>query len=69
MNLITKKRALIAVAALAILGTLLYFYGGHQVPPGQPALSSLTPENVSEIKNAFNSAKSEIRLLLLLSPT
>lgn len=69
MKLMNKKRTLIAIAGLAVLGTAFYFYGGHQAPPGQAALTSLAPENVSDIKNAFNAAKSEVRVLLLLSPT
>ena len=57
-----------AVAALLVVGALLYFSGGHQAPPGQPPLRSLT-QDLSAIKNEFNSAKGEARLLLLMSPT
>ena len=54
---------------VALIGALVYFYGGGQVPPGQVALQSLTTQNVSEIKYSFNAAKDQVRVLLLLSPT
>jgi hypothetical protein len=52
-----------------VLAALFYFGGGGQPPSGQPALLSLTPRNVIEIKDEFNAAKGDVRLLLLLSPT
>ena len=64
-----RKRTLIAMAALLAIGLSFYFSGGHQAPAGQAPLARLTPENLSEIKNAFNAAKSEVRVLVLLSPT
>jgi hypothetical protein len=64
-----RKRTLIAIAALLAIGVAFYVYGGHQAPIGQPPLASLTPETLSDIKNAFNAAKSEVRVLVLLSPT
>jgi hypothetical protein len=57
------------VAGLIVLEALVYFYGGSQVPSGQPPLRSVTAENLGEIKNEFNAATNEIRILLLLSPT
>ena len=57
--------ALLAVLVLA----LLYFYGGSQAPSGQHPLDSLRAGNVAEVKNQFNAAKNEVRVLLLLSPT
>jgi hypothetical protein len=64
-----RKRTLIAIAALLAIGLLFYFYDGHQAPVGQPPLARLTPETLSDIQNAFNAAKSEVRVLVLLSPT
>ena len=63
-----KAVATIPVAVLLGVG-LFYFYGGHTAPPGQPTLVALTPQNLSSIGDAFNEAKGEVRLLLLLSPT
>jgi hypothetical protein len=65
------KSKFIVGAALAVIvvGTLFYFYGGSQVPSGQPPLESLTAQNVADIKTQFNLAKDNPRVLLLLSPT
>ncbi|PYT12298.1 MAG: hypothetical protein DMG59_23830 [Acidobacteria bacterium] len=66
----SRKTLAGAVSVLALAAGLLYYnYGGHEVPPGQPPLARLTPENFSQIKSAFNEAGSDIRLLVLLSPT
>ena len=69
MNRLKRKTILIIVAALLIGGGFFYFYGGHDAPPGQPALVNLTPQNLSDIENAFDKSRNETRLLLLLSPT
>ena len=65
----SRKQALIAALAIALAGAFFYFYGGHQTPTGQPPLRNLTTQNVVEVKNAFNAAKNDVRVLLLLSPT
>jgi hypothetical protein len=52
-----------------LLAALVYFYGGSQTPTGQPPLRSLSADNLSELKNEFNAAKNDTRVLLLLSPT
>ncbi|MGI8741505.1 MAG: hypothetical protein ACR2NN_02830 [Bryobacteraceae bacterium] len=57
------------VAVLIAGAALFYFYGGHQTPPGQPPLTALQPQNIGVIASAFNAAKGDVRLLLLLSPT
>jgi hypothetical protein len=65
-----KSKYLISALLTALLvGALVYFYGGSQPPAGQPLLQSLTAQNVAEIKNEFNAAKDDVRVLLLLSPT
>jgi hypothetical protein len=66
----TRKRILLTVfAALALFGTLSYFYAGHQTPASQPRLAELNQQNFTTIENSFNAAKDDIRILLLLSPT
>jgi hypothetical protein len=57
----------ILVVLLAAAG--LYLYGGGRTPAGQPSLQNLSARCVSEIKNEFNAAKDDFRVLLLLSPT
>lgn len=65
------KRKYIAGGVLGaiVLAALIYFYGGGHAPSGQPPLRSLTAANITEIRNEFNAAKNEVRVLLLLSPT
>ena len=58
-----------AVVAVLLLAAFLYLYGGSQVPSGQPPLQGVTSQSVGDIKNAFNTASGEARILLLLSPT
>ncbi len=65
-----KRNFATAAVLLAILFVgLFYFYGDSQTPSSQPALESLTAQNASDVKSAFNAAKSDVRVLLLLSPT
>jgi hypothetical protein len=64
-----RKYSLGALVAVLVLAALLYFYGGSQAPSGQHPLDSLTAQNVAAVKNQFNAAKHEVRVLLLLSPT
>ena len=59
----------VAVLAALVLAAGVYLYGGSETPSGQPPLRNVTAQNVAEIKNEFNAAKDEVRLLLLLSPT
>lgn len=64
-----RRYILVAILTAAVIGALVYFYGGSQVPPGQPPLQRLTADNLQQIKNAFNEAKDNVRVLVLLSPT
>src|ERR1041385_7038733 len=56
--------ALANTAANLFAGT-----GGRQAPSAQPPLESLTPQNLVSLKSSFNTAKDDVRVLLLLSPT
>ena len=71
VSLILMKRAYIvgAVVVALLAAAVLYLYGGGQTPAGQPPLKNLSPQSVGEIKNEFNAAKDDVRILLLLSPT
>jgi hypothetical protein len=64
-----KRKYILAATLLALSGALVYFYAGTQVPSGQAPLERLTTRNVTDIGNAFNEAKGDVRVLLLLSPT
>jgi hypothetical protein len=65
----SRKYILSAIPALALIGALGYFYGGSEVPTGQAPLEKLDGQNLVDVKNAFNAAKDDVRVLLLLSPT
>jgi hypothetical protein len=58
-----------AVLTTLLIAAALYLYGGGQAPASQAPLRSVTAENVGEIKNEFNAANGDVRVLLLLSPT
>ena len=65
-----KRKHIVATALVAVLlAAVLYLYGGGQTPSGQPPLSSVTAQNVADIKNQFNAVKGEVRVVILLSPT
>jgi hypothetical protein len=68
-ELMNHKRIVAVIATLAVCGVLSYFYAGHRTPSGQPPLVELEPTNFTTIENAFNAAKDEVRVLVLLSPT
>jgi hypothetical protein len=63
------RKAFLATPIALLLGVGIYFYGGHTAPPTQPALVDLTPQTLSKIESAFNNAKDDVRVLVLLSPT
>jgi hypothetical protein len=62
-----RKYLLSIILALALVGGLGYYYGGHQTPAGQAPLQQLT--KTSDLRDAFNAAQGDVRILLLLSPT
>lgn len=65
-----KRRSVgLGFAALAIFIGLFFRYGGHQTAGGQAPLAYLNAANLGELKNEFNNTHSNIRLLVLLSPT
>lgn len=65
-----KKTSIVGtVLAAVLIAAALYLYAGRQTPSGQAPLQNITAQNVAEIKNDFNTAKGDVRVLLLLSPT
>ena len=69
--MIPMKRAYIvgAIPVALLAAAVFYLYGAGQTPPGQPPMKNLRAQSIGEIKNQFNAAKDDIRVLLLLSPT
>jgi hypothetical protein len=68
-----RKRSAIAIllATIAILAGALAFHrwAPRRTPPGQPALTELSPKTMLALTSAFNAASDRPRLLVLLSPT
>ena len=63
------KRKYITLSLVIALALVVYWYYWGSTPPGQPPLTSLTPMNLDQFKQAFNGAADRARLVLLLSPT
>jgi len=63
------KRKYITVSLIIVLALAVYWYYWGSSPRGQPPLTSLTPMNLDQFKQAFNGAADRARLVLLLSPT
>ena len=55
------------VAAAAVLAWIQF--APRRVPEGQAALSRVEADSLPAIRNAFNAAEGEVRILALLSPT
>ena len=65
-----KLKYLAGASATVILPVLLiYAWGSGHTPQGQSPLQTLTVQNISEIRDQFNAASDNVRVLLLLSPT
>lgn len=65
-----KRRSIrLGLAALIVFAGLFYLYGGHQTPSGQAPLADLNSANLSELKDEFNASHTDVRMLVLLSPT
>jgi len=63
------KRKYITLSLVIALALVVYWYYWGSSPRGQPPLTSLTPKNLDQFKQAFNGAADRARLVLLLSPT
>lgn len=65
------KRGFLITGVVSVLAVLWFFfgYGAHDAPQGQPPLVHLNPERLDALRQHFNAASSETRVLVLLSPT
>jgi hypothetical protein len=66
------KRMLWVITAVIItllLGAVFLAYAPREVPPGQPPLVYLNPQNFDDLRKQFNDAATSPRVLLMLSPT
>jgi hypothetical protein len=73
MPLSRRSRALLlgTAAAAAVAAGLLgrHLFASRRTPAGQPPLTFLAGAGSGGLREAFNAAASETRILVLLSPT
>jgi hypothetical protein len=62
-------RIAIAVVALSLAAAAYRYFGTHHVPAGQPALMTIDAGSIDSLRQEFNRASSETRIIVLLSPT
>jgi hypothetical protein len=62
-----KNKWRLGLLGLAMLTVAWYFLGSAITPKGQPSLTRLTNDNL--FVSQFNRAASNVRMVLLLSPT
>jgi hypothetical protein len=58
-----------AVAVLFFLGINGVFSPKGHTPPGQPAFVELDAQKMDGLRQAFNAADSQVRIVLWVSPT
>jgi hypothetical protein len=64
-----KVKYILGTLLAVMFAALFYFYGGSQAPRGQAPLESITTQTVADVRSQFNSAKNDVRVLFLSSPT
>ena len=67
--MVKPKHAVLMLVIVLVFVAYWYYWGSSRTPPGQPLLTSLTPSNFDQFKNAFNDKVDRTRLVLLVSPT
>ena len=65
----TRKSTLWLIVVIPLLAVAFYLWGSSHTPPGQPPLMSLNNANFIDFQQTFNAAASDMRIVLLLSPT
>jgi hypothetical protein len=66
----SRRKWVSILTVVAIVGTVAWVQlGTHNVPAGQPSLATLNGGSVEDLRAEFNRRSSEVRLVLLLSPT
>jgi hypothetical protein len=58
-----------AVAVIGLGAAAWYRWSPRRVPAGQPPLADLSRTGLAPLRDAFNAASAETRVLLLASPT
>ena len=63
------KTAAIVLLVLLVATFLWWRFGTRYVPDGQPPLATVDAGYLAALKDDFNRASGETRIILLLSPT
>jgi hypothetical protein len=67
---VTRRRGIPACVAVVFLGAGLGCgVFSHRTPGGQPPLTEMDAQGLESLKDRFNQAAGEFRVVLLLSPT
>jgi hypothetical protein len=67
--IVRQRRIIVAVVVVLLASVWWYLYAGHHAPNGQESLVHLTEQSLDSLRTDFNLAASDIRVILLLSPT
>ena len=63
------KQSAIVLFVLFAAAALWWRFGTRYVPEGQPPLATVDASSLAALKDDFNRAAGETRVILLLSPT
>lgn len=69
MKRVRKWLILGAVAVLFFLGVNGVFSPKGHAPAGQPAFYELNPQKMDDLRQAFNAADSQVRVVVWAAPT
>ena len=64
-----RKALPILVAGILGIGAIAYYGASDRAPADQPPLATVDPGSLEQLQAQFNTAASETRIVLLLSPT
>lgn len=66
----THRRTLALTIFVAIVMALGWWqFATRIVPTGQPPVVTIDPANMATLRNEFNAAAGDVRIIALLSPT
>ena len=66
----TRRRIVLGtLLTVSVLALAWWQFGAHNVPAGQPPLATLNATTISALREDFNRAAGQVRIIVLLSPT
>lgn len=68
----TRRRLLLVLSAVVVIGVAAVAWlnlGTHYTAAGQPPLTKLDAASLGTLKEEFNRASADSRMIVLLSPT